>query len=173
MTLPVASPPSEKISTRVRARRRFALLAFLLLLGVLGGDWKKSDADVNGEFGYLVALAEFIPPRAARTAAAGWGGDGYVLYENKSTGAVLLEQFTTWDSENDAREFFEAYAARSEKRYVVAKPAYINERHRIYETDEGLVSIEIRGKDVLMLEGANDREQLAKLSDRSWQSRKK
>jgi heme-degrading monooxygenase HmoA len=142
------------------------------LLGALGPDWKKADADVNGEFGYLVALAEFIPPRAARTAAAGWGGDGYALFENKVTGATLLAQYTTWDSENDAREFFDAYSARTEKRYA-AKSTAAPAGQRIYETREGLAFIEVRGNDVVMIEGAATREELARLAERVWHSEKK
>jgi len=141
--------------------------------GVLGPDWKKSDVDVNGEFGYLVALAEFIPPRIARVAAAGWGGDGYALYEKKGSGATLLVQYTTWDSEGDAREFFDAYSTRTEKRYAVRKPAVLNTRQHLYETAEGLASVEIRGKDVVMIEGAGTHEQLTRISERTWQSKKK
>jgi len=141
--------------------------------GVIGPDWKKSDKDVNGEFGYLVALAEFIPARIARTAAAGWGGDAYALYENKSSGATLLIQYTTWDSESDAREFFDAYSTRTEKRYGVRKPAASNTRQHIYETAEGVASVEIRGKDVVMIEGAGTHEQLTRISEQTWQSKKK
>ena len=141
--------------------------------GVLGPDWKKSDVDVNGEFGYLVALAEFIPPRIARVAAAGWGGDGYALYEKKGSGATLLVQYTTWDSEGDAREFFDAYSTRTEKRYAVRKPAGLNTWQHVYETAEGLASVEIRGKDVVMIEGAGTHEQLTRISERTWQSKKK
>lgn len=143
------------------------------LQAVLGSDWKQSDVDVNGEFGFVVALAEFIPPRVARAAAAGWGGDGYTLYENKATGAVLLAQYTNWDSETDAKEFFEAYCSRTEKRYGVGKPVTTNVRQRVYETGEGLASIEIRGTDVVMIEGAQTRDQLARLSERAWQSKKR
>jgi hypothetical protein len=142
------------------------------LSGILGPDWKRSDKDVNGEFGYLVALAEFIPARSARAAAAGWGGDEYALYENKRTGASILAQYTTWDSETDAREFFDAYSTRTEKRYAVRKPP-LNARQHIYETAEGLASIEIRGKDVAMIEGPGTREQLTRISEQAWQSRKK
>jgi len=140
--------------------------------GVLGPDWKKADADVNGEFGYLVALSEFIPKRTARVAAEGWGGDRYALYENKANGAVLLAQYTTWDTENDAREFFDAYCLRTEKRYKLTKPIEAAVRARVYETNEGIASIELRGKDVIMVEGAQDREQSSKASEALWKSRK-
>jgi hypothetical protein len=139
----------------------------------LGSAWKKADADVNGEFGYLVALAEFIPKRTARTAAEGWGGDRYVLYENKTTGALLLVQFTTWDTENDAQEFFDAYAARTEKHYKLGRYIDTKSQSRVYQTDEGLAAIELRGKDVLMVEGAPRREQLVKILERAWQSTKR
>jgi len=139
----------------------------------LGSGWKKADADVNGEFGYLVALAEFIPKRTARTAAEGWGGDRYVLYENKTTGALLLVQFTTWDTENDAQEFFDAYAARTEKRYKLEKYASSEARSRVYQTNEGLAAIEHRGKDVLLVEGAQRHEQLVRILEQAWQSTKR
>lgn len=140
--------------------------------GVLGPDWKKADSDVNGEFGYLVALSEYIPKRAARVAAEGWGGDRYALYENKATGAALLAQYTTWDTDNDAREFFDAYCQRTEKRYKISKPRGMNPRLHVYETNEGLASIELRGKDIVMIEGAQNREQLSKASDELWKSKK-
>ncbi|HSE38681.1 MAG TPA: hypothetical protein VLG74_15375 [Blastocatellia bacterium] len=142
------------------------------LAGSLGPNWKKADADVNGEFGYLVALAEFIPRRTARTAASGWGGDRYALYENKASGGLVLAQYTTWDTENDAREFFDAYSERTEKRYKVVRPANANTDLRVYETNEGLASIELRGKDVVMIEGPQAREQWSRASDQVWKSKK-
>jgi hypothetical protein len=142
------------------------------LAGSLGPNWKKADADVNGEFGYLVALAEFIPKRTARAAADGWGGDRYALYENKASGALLLAQFTAWDTENDAKEFFDAYSERTLKRYKLGKPMDLNTRPRVYETNEGLASIELRGKDVVMIEGAQTREQLSRVSELVWKSKK-
>lgn len=142
------------------------------LVGALGSDWKKADADVNGEFGYLVALSEFIPKSAARLAAGGWGGDRYALYENTATGALVLAQYTTWDTENDAKEFFEAYSERTQKRYKLAKPADLNVNPGVYQTNEGLASIELRGKDVVMIEGAQDSEQLSRASSTIWKSKK-
>jgi hypothetical protein len=142
------------------------------LVGALGPGWKKADADVNGEFGYLVALAEFIPKSAARQAAAGWGGDRYALYENKATGALVLAQYTTWDTESDAKEFFEAYSERTQKRYKLAKHADLNGSPSVYETNEGFASIELRGKDIVMIEGAQNREQLSQVSSTIWKSKK-
>jgi hypothetical protein len=142
------------------------------LASSLGPNWKKADADVNGEFGYLVVLAEFISRRVARAAAAGWGGDRYALYENKTTGGVVLAQYTTWDTENDARAFFDAYSERTQKRYKLGSPLDPHALPRIYETSEGLASIELRGRDVVMIEGVQKREMLSRTSDLIWKSRK-
>jgi hypothetical protein len=143
------------------------------LVAMLGKDWKQEDADVNGEFGYQVVLAEFISKRKARTAAAGWGGDRYALFENKTTCATVLVEYTAWDSASDAKEFFDAYSERTEKRYKVSKPTDPSSNPRVYETGEGLVSIELRDKDVVIIEGAKNGEQLARLSGRLWQSKKR
>lgn len=143
------------------------------LTPTLGPSWKKADADVNGEFGYLVALAEFISKRTARAAAEGWGGDRYVLYENKTTGGLVLVQFTTWDTERDAEEFFEAYSARTEKRYKLGKQSESRSQLRVYDTNEGLAAVELRGKDVLLIEGVQKRDQLVRVMERAWQSTKK
>jgi len=156
------------------------------LSGALGRDWKKADADVNGEFGYLVALAEFIPKRAALKAASGWGGDRYALYENKLTGGIVLAQYTTWDTDTDAREFFEAYVERTEKRYKLSgtkapsRPvgaAKLAQSEfpappQVYETNEGLASVELRGRDVVMIEGVQMRDQLSRVSELMWKSKK-
>jgi hypothetical protein len=40
-------------------------------------------------------------------ATAGWGGDRFVAYTNGTTDAYVLK--STWDTERDAREFYEAY----------------------------------------------------------------
>jgi len=143
------------------------------LVSAFGKDWKQADADVNGEFGYMVILGEFINKDTARTAAAGWGGDRYGFYENKAANATVLVQYTTWDTAADAREFFNAYAERTEKRYKVNGSMDATVSRRVYQTSEGLVTIELRDKDVVMIEGAQNREQLAQLQERAWQSKKK
>ena len=89
-----------------------------------------------------------------------------------ASGALVLAQYTTWDTENDAREFFDAYCERTENRYKVVRPANSNTSLRVYETNEGLASIELRGNDVVIMEGPTTREQLSRASDQVWKSKK-
>jgi len=121
---------------------------------LIGPDWKRIDADVNGEFGYSVILAEFIGKKEARAAAAGWGGDQSVLYENSKTGQLMLTHLSKWDTEKDAAEFLRAYTLRTTKRYPTAKPRATNsENERAFQTYDGEVLIQLRGQSVQVIEG--------------------
>jgi hypothetical protein len=142
------------------------------LAPALGKGWKRLDADINGEFGYLIILSEFVGKRLSRLAAEGWDGDRYALYEDGKTGALLLAHYSTWDSDHDAREFFDIYSERTQKRYRDNRPSTLKAQHRIYETSDGLVSIEVRDKDVVVVEGARTREQLDEVARQLWQSKK-
>ena len=132
---------------------------------LLGSNWKRLDYDVNGEWSYYLILDEFLKaPAESRRAAAGWAGDRYAVYEAKP-GEIFLAQMTAWDTDNDAKEFFDAYVKRTERRYPDAKTAggdYAgrdsagapgqNER-QAWQTGEGGVIAELRGSRVLILEG--------------------
>jgi hypothetical protein len=142
------------------------------LTATLGRDWKRIVTDVNGEFGYQVLLTEFIQKHTARNAADGWGGDKYATYEESQKKNLLIAQFTVWDSEKDAQDFFEAYCQRIEKRYNAKRPADLYAKPRVYETGEGLVAIELRDKDVVILEGAKTGDQLKRATLKLWKSRK-
>jgi hypothetical protein len=48
----------------------------------LGAGWKSADEDSEGELGARIAFEEWMDPRAAAEAAAGWGGDRGVLVTN-------------------------------------------------------------------------------------------
>lgn len=134
----------------------------------LGDGWKKLDADVNGEFGYSVILAEFISKKDARQAAAGWSGDQSVLYEQAKTGRLMLTHLSKWDTEKDAAEFLRAYTQRTTKRYPTAKARTTNsENERAFQTPDGEVLIQLHGQSVLVVEGLPTEKtaELAKLAD--------
>ncbi len=138
--------------------------------------WRRIDYDVNGEWGYYLILDQFLKaPADSRRASAGWAGDRYAVYEGPRSGDVLLAQMTAWDTENDAREFFDAYVKRTELRYSGAESVDFKSgdsessaskteirtpnseiqksNTRRFHTGEGLVVIELRGSRVLVLEG--------------------
>jgi hypothetical protein len=71
---------------------------------------------------------------------------------------VLISQLTSWDSEKDAREFFDAYVKRTERRYSGAETIEtidgVASARRVWRTGtEGTVLMERNGSRVLILEG--------------------
>lgn len=72
---------------------------------VMGG-WSVQVENVLGEF-FLRTWLEALGSGDATVAAAGWGGDGYAVFENGS-GGLALGMGILWDTDEDAREFFVA-----------------------------------------------------------------
>jgi hypothetical protein len=130
------------------------------LKGILGPTWKRIDGDVNGEWGCYLLLDEYLNnAEESKQAAAGWAGDNYAVYEGTALGQVFFALLSAWDSENDAKEFIEAYSSRTEKRYPDAKALADQpdgnalREHREWKTSVGTVALERRGTRVLILEG--------------------
>ena len=128
--------------------------------------WHRLDSDVNGEWAYYLILDQFLnAPAESKRAAAGWAGDRYAIYEGPND-EVFLAQVAAWDTENDAREFFDAYVKRTELRYPGAKrldsttqkletqsPKPETGNFYSWQTSEGGVIVELRGQRVVILEG--------------------
>ena len=124
---------------------------------VLGPTWRRIDSDVNGEWGCYLILDEFLNNTTeSKQAAAGWGGDRFALYETGKPGEIFVAQLTAWDTPDDAREFFDAYAKRTSKRYREAKESKSNNADAeqiVWDTATGRVAMELRGSRVAILEG--------------------
>jgi hypothetical protein len=140
----------------------------------LGPKWKLIDTDVNGEWGFYLILDEYINSATeSKRAAAGWGGDKFVLYEAAGSGDVFVAQFTNWDTAADAREFFDAYLKRTWKRYPDAKATEAistterGERHE-WKAANGRGVLELRGSRVLILEGIPAKANTTALLNRIW-----
>jgi len=130
--------------------------------------WKRLAYDVNGEWGTYLLLDQFLKsPTESHRAAAGWAGDRYAVYES-STGQVVYVSVSTWDTDNDAREFFEAYAKRTELRYSVPPAPLRSNTSTVltWKTKEGVVAVRLSGSHVLVIEGYPQSVGLADLSNK-------
>lgn len=140
----------------------------------LGAGWKRIDYDVNGEWGYYLILDEFLKSeRESKQAAAGWGGDRYSVYEGRKPGEVCITQLSAWDTEQDAIEFFNAYAKRTELRYktISALPSKSDGESteaKAWQTDEGNVLMQRRGQRVLIVEGLPEKTDAPGLISKLW-----
>jgi hypothetical protein len=138
----------------------------------LGSDWKRIDYDVNGEWSYYLILDQFLKSdNESKRASEGWGGDRYAVYENSRTGEAVIMQMSQWDTEQDAVEFFNAYAKRTARRYgqlqtVPSKES--QEMVRQWTTGEGTVFLERRGNRVVVIEGVSDASRIPALRSKLW-----
>jgi hypothetical protein len=122
------------------------------LEAIVADGWKLAYHNVHGEFGTRLVLDEFkVKDFDARCAAAeGWDGDRYFIFEG--TGGTAGVWMTTWDSEDDAREFQAMYALVLEAKLEKAERESADQK--VSFRKGGVTSVlERRGADVLIVDG--------------------
>ena len=83
------------------------------LSAIIGKDWVEIDRGVLGEwYTYLVLTSAYQPEiriqdAEARLAAAGWGGDAYIVYQNQNDDTVMFVQKMVMDSDEDAGQYWD------------------------------------------------------------------
>ena len=86
----------------------------------LGEGWKAVYRNVLGEFTIDLLLRVELSEAEASKASIGWGGDQVLLLENES-GADAVFAATTWDTSDDAEEFYQAMSDWLQRRYSKAR----------------------------------------------------
>ena len=140
-----------------------------------GQEWGLVKKNVLGELGIEVLLRPKIGKRRSARAAAGWDGDAYhVFRKNETPQRVFLAWVSTWDSEEEAREFVTELLVHCETDEKVdganapdtsvdfVLPEGIPDAKRIWKAHGGISGIWQRGVDVWLLDGA-PRDQLAEV----------
>jgi hypothetical protein len=120
-------------------------------LGTLkpGGDWKEIGRNVLGEMQTAIMLRK----HGGKAAAAGWDGDRYAVFEGPKN-TLGLVWLSTWDSEDDAREFAHGYLAYQTAKVgnlgALAKPIPDSVWRNL---GDRLFVVQRRGRDVAVIEG--------------------
>jgi hypothetical protein len=123
----------------------------------LGRGWRMADHDVQGEWGCYILLDEFLQSvDVSRRAAAGWGGDRYALFTGPRKTDAVVALKTVWDTDGDAREFFDAYVRRTARRYGAEASEVAPAGRQVWRTQEGAVVVERQGSAVVVVEGVPD-----------------
>lgn len=114
-----------------------------------GAGWTELGRNVLGE----MQLGVLLRRHGGKSAAAGWDGDRYAVFEGPQGGLGLV-WLSTWDSEDDAREFMTAYvAAQTDKLGKVSRPPRPVPDTLWRNAGEFLYVIQRRGLDVAVIEG--------------------
>ncbi|GIK65791.1 MAG: hypothetical protein BroJett018_35850 [Chloroflexota bacterium] len=77
----------------------------------VAGDWELLRDQTLGEFYLREHLDLFVDTPVAVSTAAGWGGDRFLLYGEDNSPTTILVLHLTWDTEQDASEFYTIYGA--------------------------------------------------------------
>jgi hypothetical protein len=129
--------------------------------------WKEVGRNVLGE----MQLGVLLRHHSGKSAAPGWDGDRFAVFEGPKDKLGLV-WLSTWDSENDAREFHEAYVAyQSSKVGHLGKPPRPIPSSVWRNLDDALYVVERRGNDVAVVEGFPPQPTTA-LLDAAFQAKK-
>lgn len=137
----VLHPATKLIGTRERPRK--------VTLPALPGT--EVTRNVMGELQWAIYLQQWGAPEAPE-AAAGWGGDRYLVVEQG--GHLVGYLATVWDAPADAQAFAAAYVATLAKRFPgadVSAPAA-----GVPRGDHGKVFVRVDGAKVFIVDGADD-----------------
>lgn len=134
------------------------------LSAAFGPDWRKIDSNTFGEFTFYLVGKYLLDELSAKIMSEGWGGDRYELYEAPGTKQTALISESVWDTDKDAKEFFDQYKKILEKKYK--DKTVIKEENNILEwqLDKAEVYISCAKDTVTLIEGA-PKEILIKLKE--------
>lgn len=120
----------------------------------LGPGWKSEDEDSEGELGTRIAYEEWLDPKAAAAASAGWGGDRGALVRNgdKVAFAWRLRYDPGKTADDRAARAFAALTRALDKAFGPPKTSdgafACRER-----TDRGPIAIARKGADIVFVLG--------------------
>ena len=100
-------------------------------------DWMLLDEDTIGELTWRIIFSEFDMEVRGESAADGWNGDRYAVFQSRDGRDLLLLVYTSWDTADDADDFADAY------RELLTLT---------YPSDTGSIAVSQDRRDVLILE---------------------
>lgn len=137
--------------------------------GTLGSDWERLEENSLGELNISILGRKYLSKEKGARMGSGWGGDSFQIFENKKARKTALAWFTTWDSVDDARNFFDGYYHLLLKKYPNAyegtgegvgrdadRGAWASVRRLKIPGTEADITMESSGSDVIILEGLSD-----------------
>lgn len=115
----------------------------------LDASWQEIDQNILGELGILIWLIDKVEPDQAINGAAGWDGDRYTLWLNDND-QPLLGHVSIWESEMEAREFFETATIGLNLRHGEATYTETATEHR-WQSSTTSTLLRQRGNQILLI----------------------
>jgi hypothetical protein len=86
--------------------------------GSLGPGWRTINSNVFGELDLRLILTQLTNSARGVRGASGWGGDRWALLEKDGRQALVIK--SVWDTDSDARNFFDTFGLALKNRFVGA-----------------------------------------------------
>jgi hypothetical protein len=122
----------------------------------LGNGWVEETRNVMGEWTIYLIFADGINPgfqlpnSTAQSAAAGWGGDTFLVYHNDTLNQTAFIMRSQWDTMHDADQYWTALVDYSTLRW--GTPNQNQEFTKVWSEElEGLINLTRNGNDILWL----------------------
>jgi hypothetical protein len=120
------------------------------LATALGEGWRQTATNTLGELDFRILVEQHSDRQTAERAAAGWGGDRYALLED-AEGRPAVAIKSSWDSSQDAQEFFRAYGDALRNRYGQQARVLARDSSRQALAGEGYAAlVALQGLDVIV-----------------------
>jgi hypothetical protein len=121
----------------------------------LGPGWGKLEENVMGEFGLKEVLRQFLDEPRAKSLAAAWDGDRYMVYEKKQTKHLVLITRERLSSQEQAERFFGQYSEALEKKYAQRSNLFRKPDFFSFDTPDGGVFLRCYERECVTLEGGD------------------
>lgn len=136
--------------------------------------WTEVHTDVLGELVVRTMMEGYFPKAEAAQIAEGWGGDRYRAFAKAKTHGLKTVRDTmvvlrsTWDTEDDAKEYESAWRRLLPKKYDGGKAKPDDKGFTWESIEDGLARVERHGSDVVVVDGAPNADTLAKTAAAAW-----
>jgi hypothetical protein len=147
------NPPdsTEQIlhAEKFRSREKPVAVALPDLAGTLGEGWRQINSNIMGELDLRLILEQLTDSTRAARGSGGWGGDRWALLEKDGRQAVVLK--TVWDSDVDARNFYDTFALAMRNRFGGAKQEEASDARQALTAPTAATEVRRNGSNVVIV----------------------
>jgi hypothetical protein len=120
-----------------------------LAQGTLGPGWRTINSNVFGELDLRLTLTQLTNPTRGVRGATGWAGDRWMLLEKDGRQALIIK--SVWDTDNDARSFFDTFGLALTNRFVGAQQEEASTSRQALTTSTAATEVRRNGANVMVV----------------------
>jgi hypothetical protein len=122
---------------------------------LIGPGWNRLEENVMGEFGWREVLKQYLGDDRAKTLAAAWEGDRYVVFERKPAKQLLLVSLLRLSGNAPAARYFGQYSEALEKKYDQRANLFRRPNFFSFDADGASVFLRCVESECLSVEGTS------------------